>query len=56
MSAHGLYVAAAYGVSAVVLSGLVLGLLLDAAARRRELAALEAGGVRRRSSPAADQA
>lgn len=49
MSAHGWYVAAAYGVSALGLGGLVIWLLLDAAARRRELAVLEAGGLRRRS-------
>lgn len=49
MSAHALYVAAAYGVSAVVLAGLAGWILADQRARRREMAALEAGGIRRRS-------
>ncbi|MCO5145306.1 MAG: heme exporter protein CcmD [Aquamicrobium sp.] len=49
MSAHALYVAAAYGVSALVLAGLALWILADQRARRREMAALEAAGVRRRS-------
>jgi heme exporter protein D len=49
MSAHVLYVAAAYGVSALVLAGLALWILADQKARRREMAALEAAGVRRRS-------
>lgn len=49
MSVHDWYVAAAYGVSAIVLIGMIILLLADGASRRRELAALEAGGVRRRS-------
>lgn len=49
MSAHAMYVTAAYGVSALVLGGLIIGLLVDASARRRELAELEASGMRRRS-------
>lgn len=49
MSAHAWYVAAAYGMSALVLGGLVIGLLIDASARKRELAELEATGLRRRS-------
>lgn len=49
MSAHAAYVAAAYAVSALVLAGLVIAILADQRARRRELAELEAAGVRRRS-------
>lgn len=52
MSAHAWYVASAYGISALVLAGLVIGILADQRARRRELAELEAGGVRRRSDKA----
>ena len=40
MSAHALYVTAAYAITAIV---------LDQRARRRELAELEAAGIRRRS-------
>lgn len=49
MSAHALYTAAAYGISAAVLVALALWILADQRARRRELAELEAAGVRRRS-------
>lgn len=52
MSAHALYVTAAYAVSAVVLAGLAGWVFLDRRARRRELAALEAAGLRRRSERA----
>lgn len=49
MSPHALYVTAAYGITAVVLTGLVAWILLDQRARKRELAELEASGIRRRS-------
>jgi heme exporter protein D len=49
---HALYVAAAYGISALALAGLTGWLLLDQRARRRELGELEASGVRRRSERA----
>lgn len=52
MSTHMLYVAAAYGITAVVLAGLVGWVLLDQRARKRELAELEAAGIRRRSDKA----
>lgn len=52
MSVHALYVTAAYGVTAVVLAGLIGWVLLDLRARRRELAELEAAGIRRRSDKA----
>jgi heme exporter protein D len=47
---HTLYVAAAYGVTAVVIAALVGWILLDQAGRRRELADLEKRGIRRRSA------
>lgn len=49
MTAHALYVAAAYAISALALAGLVAWIILDQRARRRELAELEASGTRRRS-------
>jgi heme exporter protein D len=49
MSAHALYVLAAYGVTGLVLAGLIGALLVDYRARRREVAELEAAGLRRRS-------
>ena len=49
MSTHALYVAAAYGLSALVLAGLALWIVADQRARRHEMAALEKAGVRRRS-------
>ncbi|TJV39235.1 MAG: heme exporter protein CcmD [Mesorhizobium sp.] len=49
MSAHALYVAAAYAITALVLAGLIGWILLDQRARKRELAQLEAAGVKRRS-------
>lgn len=50
MTAHALYVTAAYAISALGLGGLVAWVLIDQRARRREMAELEASGVRRRSS------
>lgn len=54
MSAHAWYVASAYIISTLALAGLVVVILADQRARRRELAELEASGLRRRSdkSPA----
>lgn len=49
MSTHDLYVTAAYAITAIVLAGLIGWILLDQRARRRELAELEAAGIRRRS-------
>lgn len=46
---HALYVAAAYGVTGAGLAGLLGWILLDLRGRKRELARLEADGVRRRS-------
>lgn len=52
MTAHGLYVTAAYGVSALAIAGLIAWILLDQRARRREMAELQASGARRRSERA----
>ncbi|RUM96239.1 heme exporter protein CcmD [Pseudaminobacter arsenicus] len=49
MTAHALYVSAAYAISALVLAGLVIWILADQRGRRREMAELEASGARRRS-------
>jgi len=46
---HELFVAAAYGISALGILALVAWNLIDQRARRAELADLEARGVRRRS-------
>ncbi|ESY01714.1 MULTISPECIES: heme exporter protein CcmD [unclassified Mesorhizobium] len=56
MSAHALYVAAAYGITVIVLAGLIGWILLDQRTRKRELADLEAAGVRRRSDKAGTRA
>ena len=47
---HAMYVGAAYGITALVIAALVGWILLDQAARRRELADLEKRGIRRRSA------
>ncbi|PTE07629.1 heme exporter protein CcmD [Mesorhizobium helmanticense] len=52
MSVHALYVMAAYAITAVVLAGLIGWILIDQRARKRDLAELEASGVRRRSDKA----
>ncbi|RJT39703.1 heme exporter protein CcmD [Mesorhizobium waimense] len=49
MSAHALYVTAAYAITAIVLAGLIGWILIDQRGRKRDLAELEAAGVRRRS-------
>lgn len=49
MTTHDLYVTAAYALSAIGLTGLIGWIVLDMRARKRELAALEASGIRRRS-------
>ena len=52
MSTHDLFVTAAYLLSAIGIAGLIGWIIADQRARRRELAELEASGVRRRSEPA----
>ena len=49
MSEHVFFVAAAYGATAAVIGALIAWILIDQAGRRRELAELEAEGIRRRS-------
>jgi len=46
---HAFFVFSSYGASALVFCALVLWLMLDGRARKRELAALEKSGARRRS-------
>ncbi|MCB4770778.1 heme exporter protein CcmD [Ancylobacter sp. Lp-2] len=48
---HAFFIAAAYGASAVSIALLGLWILFDGRAVRRQLAAMEARGIRRRSSP-----
>ena len=50
---HEVFVAAAYGISAIGILTLVVWNLVDQRARKAELADLEARGVRRRSDRAA---
>ena len=50
MSVHDLYVAAAYAAAAGGIAALVGWVVADHAARRRELAQLDAEGIRRRSA------
>ncbi|MBW8638538.1 heme exporter protein CcmD [Hoeflea sp. WL0058] len=47
---HDVYVALAYGITAIVIAALILWVVLDQRARRTELSELEARGVRRRSA------
>lgn len=53
MMSHAAYVIASYLVAAVTVAGLVLWVVGDGRARRRELKALEAAGIRRRSAQTA---
>ena len=52
MMSHQAFVFLSYAASAVTLAGLLVVIVLDGRARRRELAELEAQGVRRRSDAA----
>jgi heme exporter protein D len=47
---HDFYIGASYAVAAIVILCLIAWVWLDGRARRRELAELEASGIRRRSS------
>lgn len=47
---HAFYILASYAITAVTILSLVLWTWSDGRARRRELAALEAAGLRRRSA------
>lgn len=50
MLSHEAFVFLSYAATAVTLLGLLAAILLDGRARKRELAELEAAGVRRRSA------
>ena len=52
MSAHDMFVAAAYILSAIGIGGLIAWIVADQEIQRRELAAFEARGVKRRSQRA----
>jgi heme exporter protein D len=52
MSTHDMYVAAAYILSAIGIGGLIAWIVADQEIQRRELAACEARGVKRRSERA----
>ncbi|MDW5315566.1 heme exporter protein CcmD [Rhizobium sp. PL01] len=54
MMTHTAYVFASYGIAAVTVLSLVVWVWTDGRARRRELQALEAAGIRRRSAQAGD--
>ncbi len=47
---HTFFVSAAYIISALVIGGMVVWILADQTARKRELAELERRGVKRRSA------
>ncbi len=49
---HTFYIAMSYAMTGLISFGLIAWVWLDGAARRKELAALEASGIRRRSRPA----
>ncbi|MGI2034810.1 heme exporter protein CcmD [Rhizobium panacihumi] len=48
---HTFYIAMSYGIAALISLCLIAWVWLDGRARSRELAELEASGVRRRSAP-----
>jgi heme exporter protein D len=52
MSTHDIFVTAAYALSAIGLAGLIAWIVADQETQRRELAAFEARGVKRRSERA----
>jgi heme exporter protein D len=54
MMTHAAYVFASYGIAMVTVLALIVWVLVDGRSRRRELQALEAAGIRRRSAPSGD--
>lgn len=54
MMTHAAYVVASYGIATVTVLVLILWVLADGRSRRRELQALEAAGIRRRSASAGE--
>jgi len=53
---HAAYVFAAYAITVIAIGGLIGWILIDQRARRREIADLEAAGVRRRSDRGSEKA
>ncbi|MBP2550370.1 heme exporter protein D [Neorhizobium galegae] len=51
---HAFYIYTSYGIAGIVTLCLIAWTVLDGRARRRELAALEASSLRRRSAAAAE--
>lgn len=51
---HTFYIAMSYGIATLISLCLILWVWLDGRARSRELAELEASGIRRRSAPKPD--
>lgn len=56
LPSHEAYVIASYCVALLTVVGLIVWVMLDGRARRRELQALDAAGIRRRSAQAGDAA
>jgi len=54
MMTHTAYVVASYGIAVLTVVALILWVWADGRARRRELLALDAAGIRRRSAQAGD--
>ncbi|MBP1858522.1 heme exporter protein CcmD [Rhizobium herbae] len=54
MMSHTAYVVASYGIAALTVVALILWVWTDGRARRRELQALDAAGIRRRSAQAGE--
>jgi len=52
---HTTFVALSYAAAVLLIGGLALSIWLDGRARRREIAALETKGVRRRSTASKEQ-
>lgn len=50
MMSHAAYVFTSYGIATLAVLGLITWVVMDGRARRRELAELEASGIRRRSA------
>lgn len=56
MMSHAAFVTLSYAAAAVIIGGLTLSIWLDGRARKRELADLEAAGIRRRSEAGRERA
>ena len=53
---HAFYVSLAYGITAVIVAALIGWTWLDGRSRKKEMAMLEAAGIRRRSAMARPEA